>query len=466
MHIRSLLPYAKLIWAVIVLSSNLSCKKFVQVRPSPDIVPANVVFESDESALAAASQVYIYMRASTQFFTNGGLTIAGGLSADELTLTFSLGSYQPFLENSLTSTESTLFVNFWSTSYKNLYIINSVIQGVSTSDKLSPAIKNQILGEMMVVRSWYYFYLINLFGDVPLILATDYRKNALIPRTPKAEVYQQLIKDLQEAENLLNTDYPSNGKVRPNKFTAAALLSRIYLFIEDWTNAEAQASLVINSNKYGLVSDLNQAFLINSEETIWEVASDNEIGNTVDATMFIPYSNDNIPVFILTDVLVNAFETNDLRKELWVGKNTTTDSPPQDFYYPLKYKNNRLSGPSEEFNTILRLDELYLIRAEARAHVDLISAAQVDLNLIRSRAGLPSTTPSTTSELLDAIGHERQVELFMEWGHRWLDLKRTHQADIVLTAEKGSNWQATDELYPIPQDEILRNPNLTQNEGY
>lgn len=119
-----------------------------------------------------------------------------------------------------------------------------------------------------------------------------------------------------------------------------------------------------------------------------------------------------------------------------------------------------------EYSIIFRLSEQYLIRAEARAHLDNISGAQLDLNTIRNRAGLPNTLATSMSDLLNAIIQERQVELFAEQGHRWFDLKRTGNAGTVLSAIKP-NWQATDVLLPIPETELEINPNLLpQNSGY
>ncbi len=118
---------------------------------------------------------------------------------------------------------------------------------------------------------------------------------------------------------------------------------------------------------------------------------------------------------------------------------------------------------------VLRLAEQYLIRAEARAETGDLTGALDDLNVIRSRAGLANSTASTQEEILAAILHERQTELFTEWGHRWLDLKRTGNVDDVMptvAAEKGGSWETTDQFYPVPLSEIDRNPNLTQTPGY
>lgn len=86
--------------------------------------------------------------------------------------------------------------------------------------------------------------------------------------------------------------------------------------------------------------------------------------------------------------------------------------------------------------------------------------------MIRNRAGLNNTTAVDVSSLLSAIEHERRVELFAEWGHRWFDLKRWNRASSVLNSVKSPNWQSTDVLYPIPFAQIQANTFLSQNEGY
>jgi hypothetical protein len=147
---------------------------------------------------------------------------------------------------------------------------------------------------------------------------------------------------------------------------------------------------------------------------------------------------------------------------MWLKANVISG---QSFYYPFKYK-VRSGTPVTEYLVVLRLAEQYLIRAEARVQQDKLQAAKDDLNEIRKRAGVPNTTAATKQEILTALEHERQTEFFAEWGHRWLDLKRTERANAVLGVLKVPNWQATDVLYPIPLQEIQRNPALVQNEGY
>ena len=116
---------------------------------------------------------------------------------------------------------------------------------------------------------------------------------------------------------------------------------------------------------------------------------------------------------------------------------------------------------------VLRLAEQYLIRAEARAEQNNLTGAVADLNIIRNRAGLPNTTAVTQGDILTAIMHERQVELFSEWGHRFFDLKRTGQANTVLGAIASKQpWNTNQLLYPIPVSETTNDAFLQQNPGY
>jgi len=116
---------------------------------------------------------------------------------------------------------------------------------------------------------------------------------------------------------------------------------------------------------------------------------------------------------------------------------------------------------------VLRLAEQYLIRAEARLQQgnDLTGAAG-DLNAIRHRAGLADMSTGSASDLMTALTHEKQIEFFAEWGHRWLDLKRWGTATSVLSADKGITVTTSALLFPIPVADIIADANLRQNPGY
>jgi hypothetical protein len=258
---------------------------------------------------------------------------------------------------------------------------------------------------------------------------------------------------------------------------ATALLARAYLFIGDWKNAEAAASLVINDSNFSLVDDLNQVFLANSSEAILQLEMNTAFypfNATTEGYTFVGYPGSPPNTSSLSSFLLNAFEPGDQRRIDWVDSTTFAGTT---YYYPYKYKigapQATPNGAESEYYMVLRLGEQYLIRSEAEAHGagSGISGAIADLNAIRNRAGLPNYTGSSVaSSVLNAIYHENQIEFCFEWGHRWLDLRRDGQINsvmsIVTPQKSGAAWRPTQALYPIPAVEIQRDHYLTQNPGY
>jgi hypothetical protein len=447
------------IWVISIFLNLLfaSCKKFVEVDAPKNQLISEVVFKDDATATAAVTGIYSNMMAGLGIhFASNGLTIYPGMSADEFKYTTS--SYDEFLFNSLT-TSNTAIRTLWDEAYQYIYDANAVIEGVSNSSSITSNTRNQLLGEAKFVRAFCYFYLVNLFGDVPLVTSTNYQTNKSISRNAVAEVYETIINDLVDAEALMPASYISGDRIRPNKWTAATLLARVYLYQGNWAMAENEASKIIASPLYSL-STIPNTFLKNSNETIWQLYPV-FAGFTWDAFYFIPGTG-VAPNYQITNNLINSFDSSDLRKTNWIGTATVQG---QTYYYPSKYKSKLINSFAEYF-IVFRLAEVYLIRAEARAQQNNTLGALADLNVIRNRAGLSGSTANTSSALLNAIYHERQGELFAEWGHRWFDLKRTGNSSAVLTPLKGANWQPSDTLYPIPVIEIQNNIKLTQNTGY
>ncbi len=365
--------------------------------------------------------------------------------------------------------------------YTTIFQINQVIEGLAGSTSLTPSVKQQLEGEAKFMRAFSYFYLVNLYGDVPLVTTTDYKANALMSRTPAAQVYEQIIDDLTSARDQLSTSYldgtllnTTTERVRPTKWAAEALLSRVYLYTKDFANAETSASAVINNSTLYNFCPLNDVFLKNSSEAIWQlqvvyVNSTHNTANTgLGARFILPPTGPAIAYFpfYLSDHVTDNFEANDQRRTSWVSS-VTVDGNTYNF--PYKYKAPKGNTTTTEYPMMIRYSELYLIRAEARAELGKISDAQDDLNAIRNRVGLANTTAANTPDLITAISRERISELFTEWGDRWLTLKRTGTIDAVMvdvTAEKGGSWSSNWKWYPVPLTELTYDPNLVQNEGY
>lgn len=455
-----------IIMAVCILMAMLSmysCDDFVEVDIPNSQLTANGVFKEKLTADAAMTDIYSKIR-------DGGLLTgsATGLShllgnyADELDY---YGNPQnetaEFYNNSLIAISPNV-KRFWDNSYNQIYAANAVIEGVENSVNLPAIDRDQLKGEALFVRALIHFYLANLYGDIPYVTTTDYVQNQHVSRIPIADIYNSIRADLEEARQLLPEDYAVADRTRPNKFTVHALLARVNLYAGLWNEASAEASVVLNNTAlYVSGQDLDKTFLKESTATIWQLAPVFSGGNALESGTF-NFTMGPPPLSALSNDLMTAFTVGDLRKVHWtkaVSNGSTV------WYHPFKYKYDN-TGSSFEYSIIFRLGEMYLIRAEARAHSGDLAGAKEDLNVIRSIAGLENTSALTQDEILDAILQERRLELFTEFGHRFFDLKRFNMIQPVLSVVKPG-WDAHDALFPIPEAELNLNPNLQpQNQGY
>lgn len=438
--------------------SVLSCKKFVQVTPPAEQVPTAQLFADSATAIGALKGIYIYMGGDG--IVNYNSTIYLGLYADELDLTTGVQYEEEFHQSALLPDNDNI-ESFWYNLYKYIYQANICIENAAQVTTLSEATRTQLTGESKFLRALSHFELVRLFGDIPLVLSSDYRVNAVMARTPQAKVMEQIIADLQDAKSLLGSDYPGPERVRANKWAASALLARVYLYQKDWVNAEKEATDVILSGKYAMEPDLQHVFLKDNGEAIWQIMPADGYA-MYEGYYFIPGSPGTLPNYPLTESMMKAFEPGDLRRQAWVDSSIVSGLT---FYYPYKYKTTG-SAPSTEYYTILRLSEQYLIRAEADVEQSKLANGLQDLNLVRARAGLAASTAADQASLLQAIYRERRIELFAENGQRWFDLQRTDAADSVLKLLKPQTWKPTAVVFPIPLPEIKSNPFLSQNPGY
>ena len=440
-----------------------SCKKLITAPLPNNLLVSSSVFLDAGTAQSAIHGLYSrfyngYMGGSGYYSYN--ITLHPARLADELYAVSN--TLDNFGTNSLVSSDFDIEA-LWNDSYSCIYAANSIIQGAPKSSALSAGLQQQLVSEAKFIRSVCYFYLVNYFGDVPLITSTDADFISTQPRTPTPEVYELIVADLQEASNTLAPDYSvsQQDRTRANKWAASALLSRVYLYMGKWSEAEAEASKVIGqTSMYSLVKEnLSDVFLKGSQETILEFYTNfNGRPYQNNYTLLTP---NTIPNFALRSDLLQSFESGDLRNSEWIGSMPYNGNT---YYYATKYKSE--PNANTEHQVFLRLSELLLIRAESRAHQNNFSGAKLDIDQIRNRAGLEGTTASDLASFNVALEKERQVELFMEWGDRWLNLKRLGRADAVLKTLKPNSWQATDVWYPIPLSATSTNTNLSQNPGY
>ncbi|RZK41731.1 MAG: RagB/SusD family nutrient uptake outer membrane protein [Pedobacter sp.] len=454
---KKTLKYISLIIGTVLTVS--SCKKFVELGAPPTQVLFADAFKTDASAQSVVMGIYSLSSAATNAFLTH-VTFYPGISSDDLQYNGTDANIQEFQRNALLSTNG-IAAATWSTIYQLIKNTNNAISGITASNTLTPTVKSQLLGEAKFLRAYFYFHLVNLYGDVPLPIKDDYSafENASLPRSSSSQVYAQIIKDLTEAQASLPVAYVGTFRGRVNKHAATTLLARVYLYQKEYANAEAQATQVISSGTYSLPAP-ELAFVNTSNEIIWQIA--NITGVSVSGTSYVTPAT-AIPNYSLADVTYQGFEnTADLRRTNWTAPKTLGG---KTYYAITKYKIG--SGTGNEYNVALRFAELYLIRAEARAQLSNLSGAKADLDVVRTRAGLSEISSTLTqTQTLAAVEQERKVELFGEWGHRWFDLKRINRADAILGALKPTTWKSTSVLYPIPDAQRQINTSLTQNPGY
>ncbi|MDO6433057.1 RagB/SusD family nutrient uptake outer membrane protein [Flavitalea sp. BT771] len=448
------------------------CRKFVTVDPPITKLISTSVFASDASATSAQLAVYASMINESY-----NMAFNCGLLSDELK-NYSNNPQQKrvYINNLDAITQER--TGPWIRAYNYIYNENALIEGLRSTEGVSNAAKLQLQGEAKFIRAFWNFYLVNCYGDVPLVTSTDYKINSTMRRISKTDVYKQIVADLTDAASTLNSQFvdltdsmSTDERVRPTKAAAQALLARVYLYLGKYEQAEALASAVINnSDVFQLLNDLNLVFLKNSAEAIWQLQIPLPSGyNTPDGTRFI--LNSAPQSVSISSTLLDSFEQGDLRRSLWVRDTVFSG---KTYSYAYKYKVFSSSDISE-YVMMLRLGEQFLIRAEARAEQGNLTgsnSAQSDLDTIRKRAGLPVYSGAIDrSSLLNAILHERKVELFTEWGHRWFDLIRAEKINDVMgkvTPLKGGVWNSDGHqaLFPIPRSEIIKDYNLLQNPGY
>jgi starch-binding outer membrane protein, SusD/RagB family len=399
---------------------------------------------------------------------------------------------------------SRYIMDHWYSCYKGIGRANQITTNVADIDDLDQDLAARYIGEAKALRALFYFHLVTAYGDVPLLTEPITQEESKdLTRTPEAEIWDQIIKDLEEARDVLPDSYSSNSDLgRVTKGFANAMLSRVFLWTGDYAGAIDAAEAVIGS-PFGYTletnySDIFDGTVENGKESILDVmnVSDSPIENIfrtetseVNRSIYwgpvVSWSHFYTPA---TDFVDNEFEALDLRKDFTIldmGAGETYDingdgviddtdkippNPPHDMHM-MKYvpKGEDLSNGT--WNTgllqyvnvhVMRFAEVLLNYAEALNESEKPADALVPLNRVRERAGLALVTTTSQDELAEIILHERAVELCFE-GHRFFDLKRAGKLNEVLSPLGFISGKH--DLFPIPQTEIDLTK-MSQNPNY
>ncbi len=476
---------------------TVSCSKdFLEKAPLDSINTENF-YQTEADAIAAINGAYqplqwpkLYnMRMWTSDIMSGNSIVGAGGGDD--------GRETQDMANFVTATDNPGVLDLYRGPPPGILRCNVVLQEVPQLD-IDENIKNRVLGEAYFLRGLYYFILVRYFGDIPLILEPLAPGDNLRPsRTEKEIVYEQIIEDLTLAMDLLpaKSTYSSSDLGRAAKGAATGLLAKVYLTLGNWdqvvmlTEEVASLGYTLNPN-YGENFDvLNK----NSQESLFEIQYISDAGEDF-------WSNENQSSWLSTftaprnadmvaggwgwnqpyQEFVDAYEEGDLRKDVTIFYEGCPQFDGQDYDpaysttgYNLRkflvtksvsatYNNSPLNFP------VLRYADVLLMKAEALNNLNRISEAEVPLNAVRARAGLPAVTGLSQTEFRDKVLHERRMELAFE-GQRWFDLIRIDggQWGLDFLHSIGKlNASEKHLLFPIPLKEIESNPNLPQNPGY
>lgn len=475
----------------IILSFSIffaSCDSLLEVTPRQSIDTA-VALSTPDLIRASVFGAYNNLKAQALYGANLN-AVADAMGDDTRIINRAGGRYvnegQNVINNSLGG---------WATYYSSINQINLILKALPSS-KLLDTEKATIEGEMTFLRALLYFNLARIYsyepkanlpaldkGSVPLLLdgIDDTEQISFPSRNTSAEVYAQMYKDLNNAIAKAPT---GGGPHRATKGAAHALLARVALYNEDWEtavtastaalasgvgrfvgNGELIASWRANQNPESLFEILfntrQESLGVNNalQSAYTTIGSVSEAaGLAVNRTVLPPAKGWG--AVVPTAALLTLHNTADVRRGLYqLGLNRSNAIVEECTKFLGK------SGIVYMDNVpVIRMSEMYLIRAEANGRLNKFKEAADDLNLIRRRAGLTELTTLTTQKaVLDEMELQRRLELAFE-GHRWFDLKRWRR-DVIKTTGNVI-FGDTRTISPIPTSEILANKNLVQNVGY
>lgn len=479
---------------LLALSSSLlitACQKsFLDVPPQAK-QPAVTFWKTQDDATKAVNSIYGNIRnwANTAFPALAVESI-GGDDAEKGSSPNDASYLNAFDNYTVTSTEGQL-QGFWEGQYQNINLCNQVLDNVPGIN-MDANLKSRYLAEAKFIRAYSYFRLVRAFGDVPLRLNVPKDASEFnISRTPKAQVYAAIEKDLDDAAAVLPPNYGAADKGRATKGAALALHAKVAMYLGKWDQVLSLTNTVMTMG-YDLFPNYEAGFRTNNEnniESVFEIqcelllnnkdASNSQYSQVQGVRGTVAGWGFNVP----TATLATAYETGDVRRDATIifrGETTpqgdaippTGDNPMynQKSYVPFSTIVTGYTEGSQQNVRVLRFADVLLMNAEAANEMNNPTLAKSSLNKVRARARggvvgvLPDVTTNDKDALRQAIWKERQVELAME-SDRYFDVIRQGRGTAVFGA-KG--WKAgKNEVWPIPSVEIDKSAGtLTQNPGY
>ncbi|WP_420155096.1 RagB/SusD family nutrient uptake outer membrane protein [Siphonobacter sp.] len=437
------------ILAAVLTASLISCDKYLDETPN-NALPAATAIRDAGTARAAINGAY----SRVQSYYASGYPTLGTITTDNVIFNGTLSQYLQLDQNAVTP-DNAITLDVYQSIYRAINTVNSIIAYVPAINdpNLGSTEKNTILGKAYFIRALGYFDLGRAWGGVQLQLTPTTTLDGLkgIKRSTLKQTYDQVLADLTKAEELLAEDATTRN--RAQKSTARALRARVHLYRKEWAEAETYASQVIGNTKYALVKPYKTFFTspFLSQESVFELSFSTNNRNSY-WNLWYPSSLGGQYTLKPSATIVEKLNNPAIggsRKALLAGTGNNV--------YGVLYNT---SATSTDPSYVIRIAELYLIRAEARAQQNKLTEALADLNTVRSRADVAAATASTKDALLLAIEEENNVEFAFE-AHRWFDLVRTGRTVAVLGLTNSQYW-----VFPFPYQDVLSDPDLEQNPGY
>jgi starch-binding outer membrane protein, SusD/RagB family len=461
----------------------VACNGFLDKEPIA-VLDAGSFFESEADAVQALNAAYQPLLFSNK--NNNFYWAFGVITADEA-ITGGDGSRPGLTElDAFTYTPRTQeFNDFWKLQYRGIAQCNLLLDNLA-GIAMNETRRNQIGGEAIFLRAYYYFLLVQVFGDVPLFLKVIPPDELKAPRTPKAAVFAQIEADCERAAALLPDRQTASETGRATKGAAFALAAKAYLYEKKWEKVLEYTAKVKALNRYALMPDYQDNFQKNTQnntESVWEIQHANlelGVGNFLNQ-WWASKKFEGYGFAEATQAAVDAFEPNDPRRKFTIAMNNEEyfglvykNSFSATRYSPRKYLQTKAEVTQKadgDINyTAIRYAEVLLWEAEALNELGRPREAQAPLELVRARARAQASDPATAlppvaaaeqQTMREAIRRERGAELGFEM-HRFFDLVRWGVAAQVLPGFQTGKH----EVFPIPQTEMDLNPALMQNPGY
>lgn len=460
-----------------------SCEGILDKEPIATLDTSSF-FKTEDDAVQALNAAYhplLFSNTNNNFYwafaeVTSDEAITGGDGARPGITEMDAFTYTPRTEE---------FNSFWKLQFEGITQSNLVLDNVPNIE-MDENRRNQIIGQALFLRSYYYFLLVQVFGDVPLFTKIAAPDKLKVSRTPKAIIYAQIEADCEQAAALLPASYPASEAGRATKGAAYALAAKAFLYEKNWIKTLEYVAKVKGLGIYSLMPDYQDNFRKNTQnniESVWEIQHANfelGVGNFLNQ-WWASKKYEGYGFAEATDIFVNAFEPNDPRRKFTVAMNN-------EDYFGVVYKpsfsstkysvRKYLQAKAEvtqkadgDINyTAIRYAEVLLWEAESLVELGRMQDALAPLEQVRARARAQATDPLTTlpqvntteqHSLREAIRHERQVELGFEL-HRFFDLVRYGIAEQLLPGFQSGKH----EVFPLPQTEIDLNPALVQNPNY